>query len=100
MTIAPEKQDPRLEDKLAHEMPGILNWAIQGAISLYRTGKGQFEEPPESINARLDFQKESNPARLFLDECCHLKPNGMIGTLALYDEYKILALPGSAWVQI
>lgn len=87
VTIAPEKQDPNLEEKLAREMPGMLNWAIQGEISLYRAGR--FEEPDESIDARLDFQKESNPARLFLDECCHLDPDGMTATQALYDEYKI-----------
>ena len=86
VTITPEKQDPRLEDTLARELPGILNWAIQGAISLYR--KGQFEVPPQSIAARLTYQTESSSARLFFDECCELKATAVIGTRVLYQGYR------------
>ncbi len=86
ITIPPERQNPRLEESLAGELPGILNWAIQGAISLYR--KGKFEEPQQSIDARLNYKKESNPAQLFLDQRCELKATAVVGTVALYGEYQ------------
>ncbi|MEO7863890.1 MAG: phage/plasmid primase, P4 family [Nitrospirales bacterium] len=85
VNIAPEKQNAGLEEKLATELPGILNWAIQGAISLYR--KGQFEEPPQSIAARLIYQKESNPARLFFDDCCKTGKGGLVMTRHCYEQY-------------
>lgn len=86
VTIPTERQDPHLEESLAREMSGILNWAIQGAISLHR--RGRFQEPQASIDARVNFQKESNPAKLFFEDCCANDKAGSVGTRALYDRYK------------
>jgi len=86
ISIPPEKQDPELEQKLALELTGILNWAIEGARSLYTSGR--FEEPHVSIDARIDFQKDANPARQFFDEHCQLEPHGFTESQDLYDRYR------------
>jgi putative DNA primase/helicase len=90
VSIPPERQDPELEDKLANELPGILNWAIQGALSLYKFGR--FEEPKASIEARTAFQKDANPVRQFLDECCRLDSEAYVETQALYTQYRAYVL--------
>lgn len=86
ISIPPEKQDAQLEQTLAAELPGILNWAIQGAISL--NDAGGFKEPHVSIDARMAFQKEANPARQFFEDCCRVDANGQVGTQILYARYK------------
>src|SRR5262249_40607785 len=38
VTISEDRRNVHLEDELAAELPGILNWAIAGARSLYQGG--------------------------------------------------------------
>lgn len=86
VSIAPEDQDPELEQKLATELSGILNWAIQGAIDLYKSSR--FVEPQVSVEAVASFKEQANPERVFLKEYCQLGPDVSIGTQALYDAYR------------
>lgn len=86
VSIPPEQQDPGLEARLARESPGILNWAIQGAIALTRAGR--FEEPARSKAAAQDFRDQASPERIFLKERCRLEESGWIEAQALYDEYR------------
>jgi putative DNA primase/helicase len=50
------------------ELPGILNWAIEG-LKLLRT-KGAFVEPEASKAAKIAYKLECNPADSFLSENC------------------------------
>jgi putative DNA primase/helicase len=86
ITIPEAKRDIYLENKLALELPGILNWAIQGARSLAL--RGRFQEPRASVEAREAFRKESNSAALFLDQCCDIVPGKSVSTRTLYSAYK------------
>jgi len=54
------------------ELPGILNWALQGLRRL--RDRGSFS-PPELSTTELDrYRTESNPARLFLGSFCSAGP--------------------------
>lgn len=60
------KKDVELGDKLAVELPGIFNWALDGMRSLV-TNKG-FIEPERCKTAIDEYKRESNPARMFLED--------------------------------
>jgi putative DNA primase/helicase len=85
ITVPETQRDVHLEEKLAVELPGILNWAIRGARALY--GRGAFLEPRVSIEARLTFQRESNNARMFLEETCRVDREGEVDRKKLYQSY-------------
>lgn len=55
--IPAEMRDGKLKDKLADEMPGILNWCIAGAIAW----QGQGLNPPQSCTAATaEFRQKSD----------------------------------------
>ena len=87
VTIPDAQRNVNLETELAEELPGILKWAMQGAASLHQAGR--FHEPACSVDARMDFRRESNPAGLFLEEHCQADPHGQVICRELYAEYKI-----------
>ena len=88
ITIPEERQDTQLVGKLTAEMNGILNWAVKGAKSLRK--RNQFTEPKICREARIDFQRESNPSRMFLEEmyASVTGSKGEVSKAALYEEYK------------
>jgi putative DNA primase/helicase len=86
VTIPPEHQNPRLEEWLAMEMPGILNWAIAGAVRLETNGR--FTESESSRRAQEEFWLDANHARAFLLEHYEAAPRTeMLATDVLYTEY-------------
>lgn len=62
-------QDPQLGDKLAKELPGILQWSLEGAKRLVQRA-GRFTEPVEGLRLLADLREETNPMGLFLRENC------------------------------
>ena len=62
-----ESRDVTLLDKLAAELPGILNWALAGLHRLQV--RGRFPEPQAVQDALLEYQRESNPVQQWLEEC-------------------------------
>ena len=85
VTIEPERRNPDLTENLTVELSGILNWAIAGAFSLRK--RRHFIEPSAGILARQQFQRESNPARLFLEECCEGDSLSVVPTVMVYQAY-------------
>lgn len=65
VTIPKEKVDPKLESKLKAELPGILNWAIEGVIKWQREGLG---ESPQIVEASNEYRKEMDTLGSFLEE--------------------------------
>jgi putative DNA primase/helicase len=65
VTIPKEKQDKNLTAKLATELPGILQWALEGALMWQKEGL----DVPESIAAETaEYKKEMDPIEMFFDE--------------------------------
>lgn len=50
------------------ELPGILNWAIEGLAMLRK--QGSFTEPQSSKDAKIAYKLDCNPADSFLRENC------------------------------
>ncbi|MFC8874359.1 primase-like DNA-binding domain-containing protein [Streptomyces ardesiacus] len=66
------KEDPALIDRLAVEMPGIINWALDGLARLETTGR--ITEPSSSREAVTTMQDTASPTSAFLRERCTTGP--------------------------
>ncbi|MBN2211602.1 MAG: hypothetical protein JW709_09430 [Sedimentisphaerales bacterium] len=84
-TFAPHEQDRELADKLIGELPGILNWAIEGLKRL-RT-EGTFPQTPTAVQALDDYKIDCNPAREFLLEHYHNSSPGFVTAREVYQRY-------------
>ena len=89
ITIDEKKADVNLASKLKQELPGILNWVLEG-LRRY-LGSFRFSESKACEDALYHYRLNSNSVMLFVDEAC--EPNGEIlpietnGT-QLYNAYK------------
>jgi putative DNA primase/helicase len=60
------REDRELTDKLLTELPGILNWALDGLARM--RARGRFVEPPESVEAKFRMMYASEPVRGLVEE--------------------------------
>jgi putative DNA primase/helicase len=84
VTIPPEEQDRDLLAKLRRELPGILNWAIAGAIAWQRDG---LETPASVVEATQAYREESDSIGTWLAAQCIEGPDLMIQARTLYQDY-------------
>jgi putative DNA primase/helicase len=80
------KEDTELTGKLAAEMPGILNWALDGLARLERNG--HFTEPSASIEAVITMQDTASPMSAFVREKCETGPSRTVTVDALWSAWK------------
>jgi P4 family phage/plasmid primase-like protien len=86
ISIAKEKQDPMLAEKLKEELSGILNWAL-GGLKEYN-GLGNLADPKSVCIAVKQYRLDNDTVRQFIDEVCMFKDTmSMLGP-DLYDSYK------------
>jgi P4 family phage/plasmid primase-like protien len=86
-TIPKDRQKKRHEvmAMFQSELPGILNWAIEGCLEWQRDGLGV---PDEVINATREYEAEQDTFSAFLEEKCVRVANARVLSLTLYREYK------------
>ena len=84
-------EDYELDGKLAAELPGILNWALDG-LDLLKIN-GRFYEPPACVMAKRDIIHGSDPIRGFGSEACEFDPAYSCSKDDLFAAYVDL-LPG------
>ncbi len=79
--------DLGLEEKLTQELPGILNWAVEGLKSLRAAGR--FNETDRNFNAMRTFKSENSPVVEFLNAMFEPVPAGdeRIYTMTISDLY-------------
>lgn len=87
--IPVERQDRALLDKLERELPGILNWAVEGLALLLRDG---FIESDAMQAAKLDHRQAVNPVLLWLEEATEAAPWSEVDLSKLHEAY-------AAWVR-
>lgn len=63
--IPPEERNKNLMDELRQELPGILAWAVRGAVEWRRNQLGVPEEVKRATEA---FRAESDAVRRFMEE--------------------------------
>jgi putative DNA primase/helicase len=80
------REDLALDDKLAVEMPGILNWAIAGRKSL--RAKGRFAQPRSAGDLTNTITRLSSPVSAFIDDECTLVAEGKTEKDVLYRRFK------------
>jgi P4 family phage/plasmid primase-like protien len=67
------------------ELPGILNWALEGLRRLRQAG--QFTRPKVMESCLGQHRRESNPARLFLEEECRPHDDASTSCEVVYNAY-------------
>jgi putative DNA primase/helicase len=81
------KEDLDLKDKLGAELPGILNWAIDGLLRLRK--RGRFEVPQSSHDAIQQMADLSSPVAAFVREKCQFGSKKLsIEKARLYEAWK------------
>lgn len=81
-------KDKGLERKLMKELPGILNWMIDGYRMWAETG---LKVPPKILAATSEYRHESNPVMGFIDGWCERMPRASIQAARLYEAYTVWA---------
>ncbi len=81
-----EEMDKELIGKLLTELPGIFNWALDGARRLleqetFTTDDGIKEDTEK-------FMSSMNPVLIFLEEICLVQESAKVATADLFNEYK------------
>jgi len=83
-TIALDRVDLKLKQRLAAEASGILNWAIAGYLAYREQGL----KPPQAVlDATKEYQDEMDPLSDFLAEMCLVEPGAACTASSLYQSY-------------
>lgn len=85
VTIPPERQDSRLGEKLEAEMPGILNWALEGCRSWQEVG---LDAPDAVMAATAHYRADMDDLGAFIDEHCVLDNRADVEAQELYAKYR------------
>jgi len=84
--IEEEKRDVNLAQKMKKELPGILNWAIEG-FNEWREKGGLY--PPEIVKAEsMKYRNEMDKIRFFLEECCDVSDEKSEKFKEVFETYK------------
>jgi putative DNA primase/helicase len=83
--FADSKRDPELLGKLKAEAPGILNWAIQGAVRWQAQG---LKAPEVVTQASDEYRRDSDPVGEFLDERCIANATAQTTAASMWIEYE------------
>lgn len=80
------KEDTALTDKLAAELPGILNWALKGLARLERDGR--ITQPSSSLDAITTMQDTASPTSAFVRDQCETGPACSVKVDELWEAWK------------
>ena len=83
--IGEGEKDPNLADKLAAELPGILNWALEGCLRWQRDG---LRTPQCVSKATEEYRIEEDVIGQFLEECTVDEADCRTLMSTLYEAYQ------------
>ena len=84
-TFTAEQQDKDLGSKLTKELPGILNWAIQGCLDWQDKGLN----PPQIVLDQVaTYKTEMDSIAQFVEQECSLEPETKYPASKLYEAYR------------
>ena len=85
VTIPAERRDRRLADKLEAELPGILNWALEGLQKYSEVGLSEL--PVALVKANADYRKDSDIIGLWISDCVEEDKYAKTTLSAVYTSY-------------
>ena len=88
------QEDKHLTEKLWADLPGILNWAIEGWKRL--RARGHFVQPPAAEDAIRELEDLSSPVGAFVRDRCEFVPGARMYVDNLYAAYKAY-IEGEGW---
>ncbi len=80
------KENPALTETLLKELPGIFNWALDGAQALRK--RGYFVTPKASDEAVRTLEDLGSPVAAFVRDKCEVESLKSIQVDALYGDYR------------
>jgi putative DNA primase/helicase len=80
------REDRGLEDRLQHELPGILNWAITGLQRLRE--RGHFVQPESGQQLLAELSDLASPIKAFVRDCCKVDDAAEVFPQDLFDSWK------------
>lgn len=84
-----QEQDKQLTEKLKQELPGILNWLLEGCIAWNTDG---LNPTPETVTLATEAYREENDILAeFMDENCTISEGEEVKASLLYDTYNFWA---------
>jgi len=86
--IPDEEQDKDLTVTLSQELPGILNWALEGCREWLQNG---LKEPESIRQATADYREEMDTVEGFLRERCQHDTTQKVFHKDLYEDYRFWA---------
>jgi putative DNA primase/helicase len=80
------REDHDLEGKLIRELPGILNWGIEGWRRLQEVGR--FTQPSSALDAVQELEDLSSPIGAFIRDKCVVEPGAKAEVHEIYAAWK------------
>jgi putative DNA primase/helicase len=79
-------EDLSLEGRLMGELPGILNWALDGLDRM--TALGTFTQSAGSLELAAEVDRDSSPVKAWIDDRCVVDPTCTVTLEALLSNYR------------
>jgi putative DNA primase/helicase len=80
------REDTTLESRIAEELTGVLNWALEGLERLER--RGRFTKPSSTDEAYIALQDLASPIGAFIRDRCELDIGNEIPVEELWSAWK------------
>ncbi len=82
------REDKKLPEKLRHELPGILAWAVRGCLAWRRDGL----QPPHEVKAATGaYRQAEDRLAAFIGDCCVTGPGKQVTFAELYGAFNFWA---------
>lgn len=96
VSIPPDEQDRELLHKLEVELPGILQWALQGCREWQQEG---LKPPPIIAEAVRQYREESDTLGRFIAEHCEVRKLAQVKSSTFFQRYQHFAeQAGERWI--
>lgn len=83
--IQAKERDPKLQDKLLAELPGILAWAVRGCLEWGKNGL----QIPEAVSvATRQYASDMDTLGDFIEERCVEEQGASVSAAIIYDDWK------------
>ena len=84
-TFTAEEQNKHLSDKLMQELPGILNWAIEGCLEWQRNGL----QTPQIVDDQVaEYKSAMDSISQFVNEECELGKDHSYAASKFFQTYR------------